>query len=624
MNFVEIGKTFDNSEDLFPKDYFNSKCLPDTGCKCSDFEIIKLLGKGGFGKVYKVKYKLNKQIYAMKIFDKNIESVADSIKNFKDKLIHPNIIKIYTYFEENNKLFLIMEYMNNGNLKDFINMNSNIKLYNSLTENQKYRFLLHITWPLYEIHSKLGLILRNIKPENILIDDNFNVKFGEFFSTLINNNQDKNEKHPYECVNDESIKPVWARTKKYMSTKLKGPSADVYSLGKVLNELLSNDLSGGEMQTIIYNMCLENNNAEDKDNYFRLIADLYIKAQNNTSIDATVLSLKSLQKLSNLIMEKEPNGNIVLDKVIEILKFINNREGNFFHWNYYVNELRLNLTKEINNLEEELDEIDPNLVYLYLINIIINEAKKDYYKSNNFLGYHLLNNEIKKEKKEEKEKEEEIKTDPNKESEYKYIIQNDFIECPIIKEISGLMRTKIKCTRCELIKYQFNNYVLLELDLKTIKKVNKEEKMNFDQVLKLLIEQYTENAQREPLKKNLPCNRCLKNTEHNCFKEIYSLPDSLVISIKENTIYDNNISFTINDEIELDLDKTTNNNNKKYELVALLKCSKKTNNTIFYSFGKFNNKWFLAQRYKGVEPIEMNDYHRRSRNVRMIFYQAKS
>ena len=623
MNFVEIGKTIDNSEDLFPKSYFIKNGHPDTGCKYTDFEIIKLLGKGGFGKVYKVKYKKNKQIYAMKIFDKNIESVASSLRKFKDKLIHPNIIKIYTYFQENKKLFLIMEYMNNGNLKDFINMNSNNKLHNNLTDNQILRFLLHSTWPLYEIHTKLNLILRNIKPENILIDENLNVKFGEFFSTLIKYQKDVNEPHPYEEFDDESIKPIWARTKKYMSEKeLKGPKIDVFALGKVLIELLSVDLTSDAKKTIIYDMCLENNDSKDINNFFRTFAELYIKAQNNTSIDATVLCLKSFQNLSDLIMkkeksekimEKEKSENIVLDKVIEILNFINNPEENFFHWNYFVNELRLNLTIEIKTLEEELEEIDPNLVYLYLINIIINDAKKEYYKTNNYLGYHLLNDEI---------KEENNSSDKNNEDEFKYFNQNNLIESPIFKQISGLMRAKLTCTKCGLTQYQFNNYILLELDIKALKKGNKEEKLNFDELLDLFIKQNAENAQREPSKKNLPCHQCFENTEHNCFKEIYSLPDSLAISIKENYT-SNNYSFTVNDEIELDLDKTSNNK-KKYELVALLKVSKKTNNTIYYSFGKFKNKWFLAQRYKGVEQVEMNDWHRRSRNVRMIFYQAKN
>ena len=615
MNFVEIGKTIDNSKNLFPKDYFILNGHPDGGCKYTDFEIIKLLGKGGFGKVYKVKYKKNKQIYAMKIFDKKIESVKSSLGKFKDeldKLNHPNIIKIYTYFEENKKLFLIMEYMDNGNLKDFINMNSNNKLHNNLTDNQILRFLLHSTWPLYEIHTKLNLILRNIKPENILIDANLNVKYGEFFSTLVKYQRDVKEPHPYEEFDDESIKPIWARTKKYMSEKLKGLKIDVYALGKVLIELLSVDLTSDEKKKHIYDMCLENNDSKI-DDFFKIFAELYIKAQNNTSIDAGILCFKSFQKLSDLIMKKEKSGNIVLDKVIEILKFINNPEENFFHWNYFVNELRLNLTIEIKTLEEELEEIDPNLVYLYLINIIINDAKKEYYKTNNYLGYHLLNDEI---------KEENNSSDKNNEDEFKYFNQNNLIESPIFKEISGLMRAKLTCTKCGLTQYQFNNYILLELDIKALKKGNKEEKLNFDELLNLFIKQNEEDAQREPSKKNLPCNQCFEKTEHNYFQEIYSLPDSLAISIKEN-YSSNNYSLTVNDEIELDLDKTSNNK-KKYELVALLKVSKKTNNTIYYSFGKFKNKWFLAQRYKGVEQVEMNDWHRRSRNVRMIFYQAKN
>ena len=72
-----------------------------------------------------------------------------------------------------------------------------------------------------------------------------------------------------------------------------------------------------------------------------------------------------------------------------------------------------------------------------------------------------------------------------------------------------------------------------------------------------------------------------------------------------------------------DLDENKNKK-KKYELVGLLKVSRKGDNILYYSFSKFNNVWFLSQRYKGIEQIEMNESHRRSKNVRMIFYQASN
>ena len=87
MNAVEFGKDITGEENLFNDEYYRSK--EDNiiiGQKPEDFEILKFLGKGGFGKVYKVKYKLNNQIYAMKIFDKNIDKIKS---NLSIKFNHP-------------------------------------------------------------------------------------------------------------------------------------------------------------------------------------------------------------------------------------------------------------------------------------------------------------------------------------------------------------------------------------------------------------------------------------------------------------------------------------------------------------------------------------------------------
>ena len=107
----------------------------------------------------------------MKIFDKHLDIIRE---NLKKELKHPNIINIYEHFEENEKIYLIMEYMDNGNLKDFISVNS---VNNVLSENQILCILLQTIWPLYYfIHDK-KIIIRNIKPENILIIQFFKYNF---------------------------------------------------------------------------------------------------------------------------------------------------------------------------------------------------------------------------------------------------------------------------------------------------------------------------------------------------------------------------------------------------------------------------------------------------------------
>ena len=608
MNTFEIGKVIDKNGDIIPKD-FQSNEHHNIGNTVSDFEIIKFIGKGEFGKVYKVQSKINKQIYAMKIFDKDIEKIETKIKFFENGLTHPNIIKTYAYFkqmkdgeqgEKKQKLYLIMEYMNNGNLKDFITMNNSSEVANYLPKNQILCFLLQTIRPLYDLHKK-GYILGNLKPENILIDENLKIKFGEFYSTISKVGQERREaeKHFDKIeTNDESIKQIWKMKKKYISKILKGKDADVYTLGKILDDLLEKDIEDGEIKNIIKEMCVENNEgkkSEDKISIiFQEISEIYCRNQKNSSIDSMILCLKSFQKWSDLLMNKNfETKNNVLICLIGLLNFINESKSNFNYWNYYINSLRITLLDECQNLEE-IEELEPNEVFLYLINIIINEVRL------NSCTYNFLN----------------VETHGD---EFKYIIEN-----PLVKNISGLIRIKLTCKKCNLTKYQFENYVLLELDPIKLNIEKSGDKIDFQNILKILIEQKEEDAEKNSYIKNLPCNQCFQTTEHKCIKEIYSLPDSLVISIKEN-ITRNNDYVTIDNEIELE--EKAKNTKKKYELVALLKASNKTNNKnnpLFYCFSKFKGKWFLSQRYKGIEQVEMNEWHRRSKNVKMIFYQSKS
>ena len=635
MNVVEIGKSIYKNEDLFPPNYFQTN--DNIGTKFSDFEIIKLLGKGAFGKVYKVKSKINFQIYAMKIFDKHLDTIRE---NLKKKLLHPNIINIYGHFQENGKIYVIMEYMDNGNLKDFISIN---KGNNVLSENQILCILLQATWPLYDLNhykdkndkneNEKKIILRNIKPENILIDKNLKIKFGEFYSTMkFYKDEEKEEKHPYEIEkNNELINSIWNRTKKYMPEKFREikeknelndknieinnkyyPKDDIYSLGKVLEDLLIYDSTNSKVTGIIYKMCEENDNKNQIDIIFKNVTELYIEHQKNSSIESVVLGLKSFQNWSELL-KKEEYKNDVLQKFIKILIFIKDKTSNFYSWNYYINKLRLYINQEINNIDE-IEEIDPREAYLYLINIIINETKKIFFKKgeNNICEYSLLNFE-----KNNKEFELNANIDKSEIDKYKYFIKNNFVfDIDIIKPISGLIRIQTVCKECDITKYQFNNYLLLELDpeesLKKLKIEKKDAKVDLEKLLIFDKGTYLSCIQ---------CSQCFKNTKHNCTKELYSLPDCLVISIKEK-LYENYNAMNIKKEIILGKEQTIEKKDKKYELVALIKINRKQNDTLVYSFSKFNNNWFLSQRYKGIEKIEMNDWHLRPKNIRMLFYQA--
>ena len=88
-----------------------------------EYDVIKQLGKGGYGKVYRVRNKKTGEIRACKQLSKlNIDDLEKFQREIDIlmKADHPNIIKLYEYFESKNNLYLVMEECNGGELFDKI------------------------------------------------------------------------------------------------------------------------------------------------------------------------------------------------------------------------------------------------------------------------------------------------------------------------------------------------------------------------------------------------------------------------------------------------------------------------------------------------------------------------
>ena len=95
------------------------------GSRLSDFEIIKALGKGSYGTVYTVKSRLDSNIYVMKKMELNHLKESQQRECHREvsilrKVSHPNIIKYYASFLENESLCIIMEYAELGDLYTLI------------------------------------------------------------------------------------------------------------------------------------------------------------------------------------------------------------------------------------------------------------------------------------------------------------------------------------------------------------------------------------------------------------------------------------------------------------------------------------------------------------------------
>lgn len=153
-----------------------------------DFTIIDKIGSGYSGEVLLAKYKATNQLYALKSIPK--ENIAESkvTRAFSERNIlmeasHPFITRLISTFQTEDKLYLVLEYVQGGDLLHHINKGLNLKT------NQIKLYLAEIATALSYLHY-LGIVFRDLKPSNILIGKDGHLKLTDFGLSryLIDNN----------------------------------------------------------------------------------------------------------------------------------------------------------------------------------------------------------------------------------------------------------------------------------------------------------------------------------------------------------------------------------------------------------------------------------------------------
>ena len=219
--------------------------------KISDFTILKELGTGSFGKVMLVQHNKTNALYALKVIDKR-QLTKEVEKNdlireveIMYKIHHPNIVKLFGHFEDNTNCYLLMEFIEGGELYSYIPEDGQPKL----STDQIATIVRDVISAIYYLHNmKPQIIHRDIKPENILIGANMIAKLTDFgWSTYIK---------PGDVRNSICGTPVYMAPEMINGNGHDG-KIDIWCVGVLLFELLTGEQAwaGENIETVKYNIC---------------------------------------------------------------------------------------------------------------------------------------------------------------------------------------------------------------------------------------------------------------------------------------------------------------------------------------------------------------------------------
>lgn len=246
---VKISTSVASTDLFIPSDYDNTRneneyCVHRNKKRISDFVPIKVLGKGAYGKVNLVQDRVTNKLFAQKQLKKPVINIIDERKDTHDKHIertlserqilsnithHPNIVKLFYALQDSDKFYLFLQYVPGGEL--FRHLSNNNPLGNVLKESDTAFYAAEMALALHHLHL-LGVIYRDLKPENCLLDSDGHLVLTDFgLSKSLDTSSNK------ECT---SI----IGTPEYMAPEiLKGDTYDYavdwWSLGCVIYDMMS-------------------------------------------------------------------------------------------------------------------------------------------------------------------------------------------------------------------------------------------------------------------------------------------------------------------------------------------------------------------------------------------------
>ena len=205
------------------------------------YEVKELIGSGGMANVYKA-VMLGKNgpipagtVVAVKVLRKEFMHDPDLVRRFKNEskaislLNHPNIVKVYDVSVSDDLQYIVMEYVDGMTLREYLNERGG-----KLTSRETVHFISQILKALEHAHAN-GVVHRDIKPQNIMLLDNGQLRMMDFGIARISRAEN-------QLLGGKAMGSVHYISPEQAKGDETGCTSDIYSVGVMMYEMLSGHL----------------------------------------------------------------------------------------------------------------------------------------------------------------------------------------------------------------------------------------------------------------------------------------------------------------------------------------------------------------------------------------------
>ncbi|CAK95026.1 unnamed protein product (macronuclear) [Paramecium tetraurelia] len=228
--FPEAEEQDDTNEETTQLPIEGESVASNQKLSMQDFELIKVIGRGSFGKVLLVKKLDDQQLLAVKILRKNMlskkkyQDQAIQERNIMSQINSPFFVKLRYAFQSPSRLYMVMDFMQGGEL--FLHLKKNVRFPEEWVQFYAAEILVAI-----DLLHKSNIMYRDLKPENILLDKSGHIVLTDFGLSKLG--FEKNEMTYTFCGTPEYVAPEILYQRGHTFT------VDFYSYGALIYEMLS-------------------------------------------------------------------------------------------------------------------------------------------------------------------------------------------------------------------------------------------------------------------------------------------------------------------------------------------------------------------------------------------------